>query len=239
MSSSLSRFLAARRHDLVALVGRSEPLYFALQYALRRPSRFSLVDEHTDLCVEAPPGSGNSFFVQGFAMANPDARLAHHHHVSAQIRRASRYEVPTLLIVRNPIDCVLSRAVSWQSPDAIGPSYRQWIAFWSRVSQTSHHSVIVDFSEVTDNARRTIRRLNTRFGRSFSEEFPSSEDVFRAMDLARGSVYAFDPSTDINPNRPDARKEEIRRELKPLVEGHHLAKRAKRLYADLRATAYT
>lgn len=235
MSTGLDRFVRARRHDLAAWVGRSEHLYFAYQLALHRPARTRLVNDQTDLCIEAPPGSGNSFFVHGFSMANPGVRLAHHHHVSAQVHRAGRLGVPTLLIVRKPGDCVLSRAVSLRDPTIVGPTYRQWIAFWVQVVKAGENPLIVDFSEVTSQPSRAIKLVNQRFATDFSDEFPPSQEVFSAMDSARATALPFNPSVDINPKRPDARKEELRRGLRPLVEQHRLAQRAERLYEDLRA----
>lgn len=227
----LSEFPAARKHDLIALLGGRERAYFAYHRALRRPARATLVEPDTDLCIEAPPGSGNTFFTAGFAMANPTLRLAHHHHVAAQVRRAHRLGVPTLLIVREPSSCVLSRAVSWRHPAVIGPAYREWMSFWRRARTLLGQTVVVDFETVTKRPAAVIDVLNQRFDANYSTTFPSSDRVFAAMDRARAAAFpTFSSETGINPNRPDGRKEELKAWLRPLTEAHRLARPTRRLY---------
>jgi hypothetical protein len=233
-----STIVAARRHDLIALLGRRERTYFTYQRWFGRRGRHTLVGDGTDLCVEAPPGSGNTFFVHGFTTANPALRLAHHHHVAAQVRRARRLSVPTLLIVRDPVACVLSRAVSWRDPAAIGPTFREWISFWEGALPVIDGAVVADFAAITDEPAAVVARLNARFDRDWSAAFPSRAEVFEALDEARAAAFpSFAPGEGINPNRPDPRKEELRAWLGPRASAHRLAPSALRLHARITALA--
>jgi hypothetical protein len=226
-----STVAAARRHDLIALLGRREHTYFTYQRWCGRQGQRTLVGVGTDLCVEAPPGSGNTFFVKGFTTANPVLRLAHHHHVAAQAQRARRLSVPMLLIARDPVACVLSRAVSWTDPAAIGPTFREWISFWQNALPVVDGAVVADFAAITEEPAAVVALLNERFERSWSAAFPSRAEVFDAMDQARAVAFpSFAAEAAINPNRPDPRKDELRAWLRPQVRGHRLADRALRLY---------
>lgn len=222
----------ARRHNYIALLGRRERVYFTYQRWLGKSERQPLlVGSVTDLCVEAPPGSGNTFFVNGFSAANPSVRLAHHHHVAAQVRRAARLSIPTLLIVRDPVACVLSRAVSFQSPEAIGPTFREWISFWRGALPVTDHAVVADFPAVTDVPQAVIKQLNVRYNRDWSTAFPSTAEVFASMDEARAAAFpSFANRTGFNPNRPDPRKDQLRAWLGPQVRDHPLASAALSLY---------
>ena len=63
--------------------------------------------------IEGFPRSGNSFARRAFIMAQDETfdvtRIAHHLHVPAQVIRAARWRIPTLVLIRRPKDAVLSR----------------------------------------------------------------------------------------------------------------------------------
>jgi hypothetical protein len=226
----LKRYVDAGRHDFIAIAGRNHRVYAGYQYALRRHNRKSVVTPDTDLCAEAPPGSGNTFFITGFAMVNPWASIASHHHVFAQVERAVRFSVPLLLIVREPSACVLSRAVSFRDPIIVGPVYRQWLSFWERAVDFLDDSVVVDFDTMTSQPSRVIDRLNVKFETRFSSDFPARDAVFATMDRKRAATNL---PMDINPNRPDERKREMRSYLRPYVDSHRLARPASELYEQI------
>ncbi len=59
----------------LTILGRSTKLFYTL--ARLGSGHSTLVSPESGLCIEAPLKSGNSFFVMGFGMANPDVRLWH------------------------------------------------------------------------------------------------------------------------------------------------------------------
>jgi hypothetical protein len=226
----LKRYVDVGRHDFIAVAGRNHRVYAGYQYALRRHNRKAVVASDTDLCAEGPPGAGNTFFITGFAIANPGASIASHHHVFAQVERAVLFSIPLLLIVREPAACVLSRAVSFRDPIMVGPVYRQWLSFWQRAVNYVDDSVLIDFDTMTSVPARVIERLNMKFGTEFSSDFPSRDAVFAEMDRRRAEKNL---PMDINPNRPDDRKREMRSYLRPFVENHRLARPAAALYQQV------
>jgi len=191
----------------------------------RRDNR---VTPGTDLCIEGPAGSGNSYFVRAFALANPGMRLAYHHHVASQIIRAVHLDIPTIALLRHPLDCVTSRTS--RSPHMIGAMFRQWIRFFRAVDRYGDSVVIGRFESVTTEPAEFIRYVNQRCGTDFYDAMPEEETVFRAMDEAFSGGSAIRRQ---NPNRPSAERERLKQEIRPRVAEHELASAAVELYDKL------
>src|SRR5436309_8002883 len=71
-----------------------------------------IVEADTQLVIEGFQRSGNTFAVVAFEVAQPQpVKLAHHLHAAAQIVAAVRMGVPTLVLIRDPDESVLSHMV--------------------------------------------------------------------------------------------------------------------------------
>ena len=193
----------------------------------------SLATSLTDVCIEAPPGSGNSFIVQAFSLANPDVRIAHHHHVPAQVLSAAKQGIPTLVILRNPIDCVLARVPDLQNLSMIGPNLRMWIGFWVGVSGVLDRIAVTTFEDLVADPRGPIELINRRFETKFKSVLPSTDHVFEIMRSHRAASPSLDRSIP-HPNVPDARKAARKDAIRPYVYAHRAAPKAQRLYQRLR-----
>jgi hypothetical protein len=63
------------------------------------------ITEHTDLVVEGFPRSGNTFMVTALQQVTDHRlRIASHVHHPAQVKLAYLRNVPTVLVVREPLD---------------------------------------------------------------------------------------------------------------------------------------
>jgi hypothetical protein len=230
---SLTRTFEVCRLGVQTHVGRSPRLYQAMHRLRNAPRGGNLVGPASDLCIEAPSGSGNSFFVRGFLMVNPEVRLAHHHHVAAQLKRGVALGVPTAVILRDPVDCVVSR--SYASPWMIGSVFAQWIRFFVAAEALAPSLEWLTFEGVTRDPAGAVEGINRRFGRRFESRFPEASRVFGHMDeiYARAAGEGGRP----NPNRPITSKVERQQAIRPAVESHRLAAPARVLYRRLCETA--
>ena len=81
-----------------------------------RRRREFLVSPSTDLVIEGFPRSGNTFAVAAFVLSQPrPVRIAHHHHVPAQVIYAVKRGIPVLVVVRKPDDAVLSLVMGFRN----------------------------------------------------------------------------------------------------------------------------
>ena len=211
-------------------LGRHPVLYNLFQNTIgRHPD--TVVTSGTDLCIEAPPGCGNSFFFNGVHLSNPELRVAHHHHVPAQVLNALRLGVPTLTILRKPIDSVLSRLSSGTDPRFASSNLRYWISFWEKVRSLPDSVLMVKFETLVADPSGVVALINKQFWTTFAEQFPSDKEVFDAMDQRR--LRKFGPSTGPSPIRPDPAKAKRKDALRPVVERNRLSPRALSLYDSL------
>lgn len=221
--------------DARSFLGQYPRCFCVLQNLSPTPRVETLVAPDTDLCIEAPSGSGNSFFVNGFRQSNPGVSLAHHHHVAAQVARGVRFEVPTVVILRDPIACVVSRASFWNAPCMIGPVYRQWIRFFRSIERFQDDMLIARFESVTRRPREVVEAINNRFDTHFNVRFPDMEQVAGLMH--RVYVPQRGEAESGNPNLPSAGKELAKARFRSRVREHRLARPARAIYTRLARAA--
>lgn len=221
------------RFRVLRLAGEQPKLYYALHRLVKSHRFDNLVWPTTDVCIEGPPGSGNTYFVTAFSMANPDARIAHHHHVPAQLKRAEAYDTPTVVLVRNPIDCALSRASAWGTPAHAGVVLDQWMRFF-RDETLIDRTLLVSFETATRDSGRAIAETNRRFGTSFDSGAPDREAVFSEMDRRR---HARMEAHRDNPNRPDDRRPDRPPEWGRFVNSLPVAQQALERFSSLQEQA--
>lgn len=221
------------RFRVVRFAGDHPRLYYALHRVVKSHRFENLVWPSTDICIEGPPGSGNTFFVTAFSMANPEANVAHHHHVTAQFKRAKILDVPSLILLRDPVDCALSRASAWGTPDHADVVLDQWTRMFEAEAMIER-AVLVSFETATRSPSRAIEAVNQRFGASFQTSTPEREQVFAEMDQQRRRRQQLDRH---NPNRPDGRRHERPREWEEMVRELPAAKRALERYFLLETEA--
>ena len=212
----------------LTILGRSTTLFHSLaKYGSGQPT---LVSPETGLCIEAPPRSGNSFFVMGFGMANPDVSLAHHHHVAAQVHRAHQFDIPVIALLRNPIDSALAKAAPGDKPFLIGTTLRRWLSFWRGIQSEMDSIVVARFEDVIADPSGVIQRINVKYSTDFSTEFPATSKVFASLEDHRMTDQGAGAAKRPNPNIPN---DEIKRREDSLRAGatsHRLANQALERY---------
>ncbi len=227
------------RWRLRSWVGLHPRLYFPLQAARRRRREF-YVRRNTEVVIEGYPRSGNTFAVMAFRVAQDrPVRIAHHLHMPAQLKAAARWGIPTMVLIRNPEDAVLSFLV--REP-RIPPeqALRDYLTFYTWVQRLRPHLVLVPFEVVISDFGRAIEVLNQRFGTRFRPFVPTSANlaqVFRLIEefdrqerlLERKKLPA-----EITIGRPSEMRERLkaqrRRDLVPVQD---LLDRTHKLYERL------
>src|SRR5829696_7569998 len=148
------------------------PAAFYSLYRLARKDQGRVVTPQTQLVIEGFPRSANSFARVAFNRAQSErVRIANGLHVPAQVIRAARWRVPTLVLIRNPKDAVLSFAI--RDPISVDQALRYYLSFYETVEAYREAYVLGLFEEVTEDFGEVIRRVNDRFGTTFS---PFSHD---------------------------------------------------------------
>ena len=146
--------------------GKHPAAFYGL-YRLARKDQARVVTPETQLVIEGFPRSANSFARVAFNRAQKGTvRIATGLHVPAQVIRAARWRIPTLVLIRRPKDAVLSFAI--RDPISVEQALRYYLSFYETVEDYGDAYVLGNFEEVTGDFGCVIRRINDRFGTSFS-----------------------------------------------------------------------
>lgn len=198
--------------------GRHPAVYFSL-YRMSHPRQDlrRVVTPDTQLVIEGFPRSGNSFARRAFVMAQNESfdkrRIAHHLHVPAQVVRAARWQIPTLVLIRRPRDAVLSFAV-W-NPISVDQALRYYLSFYETVEKHPDAYVLGLFEEITEDFGQVIKRINDKFGTTFSLFHHDEENVSKVFaDMETYARKKYDETqSERKLHRPSAAKERLKREI--------------------------
>ena len=198
--------------------GGHPTVFFGLYKMLRpRQDLSRAVTPDKLVVIEGFPRSGNSFARRAFIMAQDEAfdvtRMAHHLHVPAQVVRAAQWRIPTLVLIRRPRDAVLSLVI--RDPISVDQALRYYISFYETAEKYRDAYILGRFEDVTEDFGQVIKRLNEKFGTTFSLFRHDEENVnklFAGMDTQARKMYG-EKLWERKVQRPAAVRERIRDEI--------------------------
>ncbi|MCA1687543.1 MAG: hypothetical protein LC714_02860 [Actinobacteria bacterium] len=193
--------------------GRHPAVFFSL-YRLLRKDRTRVVTPDTQLVIEGFPRSGNSFARVAFVQAQREkVRIAHGLHVPAQVIRAVRWQIPTLVLIRRPRDAVLSFAI--RDPISVDQALKYYLSFYKPIEEYRDGYVLGLFEEVTGDYGRVIKRLNEKFGTTFSlfrHDEQNVNKVFARMEKNSRKRYG-ETRWETKVSRPSDLKERMKHQI--------------------------
>ena len=120
---------------LRSFVGRYPWLYYPIYNLVPKNSRLAVARD-TQLVIEGFPRSANTFAVLAFESLQPNKfKIAHHMHVPAQIIRAAHFKIPTIVLIRNPTDSVISFVIR-DTKISIEQALKCYISFYEKIYPT-------------------------------------------------------------------------------------------------------
>jgi len=193
--------------------GKHPSAFYGL-YRLARKDQARVVTQDTQLVIEGFPRSANTFARVAFNSAQRErVRIAHGLHVPAQVIRASRWRIPTLVLIRKPKDAVLSFAI--RDPISVDQALRYYLSFYETVEEYRDAYILGLFEEVTEDLGEVIRRINDRFGTAFSpfsHNERNVEGVFARIEINSRKRFR-ETSLENKVSRPFASREKLKREV--------------------------
>ncbi len=130
----------------------------------------------------------------------------------AQVIQAVRWGVPTIVLIRDPQDAVLSLLVREPYLSA-RRALQDYITFYRTISYYRNGFVVAPFDEVINNFGRVIVRVNERFGTIFKPFEHTDENVRNVFDLVEEMDKADQKRnsvTEITVARPSAVREKLK-----------------------------
>lgn len=130
--------------------------------------RALVVTKKTEIVIEGYPRSANSFAEAGFRLAQDHpVDIAHHLHAAAQILKAAQLDIPTLVIIRDPVDA--ARSLIMHEPDLFDPviALSEYQRFYSAIEPIRSAFVLARFESITTMFPDVINIINKRFNTQF------------------------------------------------------------------------
>jgi hypothetical protein len=193
--------------------GKHPSTFYGL-YRLAGKDQKRVVTPDTQLVIEGFPRSANTFARVAFNRAQSErVRIAHGLHVPAQVIRASRWRIPTLVLIRAPKDAVISFAI--RDPISVDQALRYYLSFYETVEEYRDAYVLGLFEEVIEDFGEVIRRINDRFGTAFSpfsHDEPNVDGVFARIEKNTRKRFG-ETSLENKVSRPFASREKLKREV--------------------------
>jgi len=216
---------------------RSETCIWLLSH-VRPLYRLLAVHRDTQIVIEGYPRCANSFAVIAFEMSQPEpVRIAHHLHSVAQLRSGVRLGIPTLSLIREPREAVLSLAIRRELASLRWP-VDEYIDFYQGVAELGNAVMVADFREVTSDFGAVIRRLNQRYGVDFAEFQHTEANVtacYEQIDCIERRIAGGHIRTT-HVARPSQQRREQKQKLAAELDSPALQPRiaeAERLYASI------
>lgn len=154
------------RVELIARIFQYPSIYLPLVKLFTQYGDY-VVERGTQLVIEGFPRSANTFAVAAFMYAQDSPiKIAHHLHAPAQVIRAIRWGIPTIVLIRPPKDAVISLQIR-QPFRNLRRTLLLYSKFYSSIVNYRHRFIVAPFDEVISNYGGVIASINARFNTKF------------------------------------------------------------------------
>jgi hypothetical protein len=193
--------------------------YMKLRRDLGRVSIFS----SPGIVIEGYPRSANSYAVCAFRIANGlDMTITSHTHSFVSIKLAVRYKIPTIVLVRNPIDAVASQWFQYPTV-SLKTELRRYATFYKEILRYVEGIVLVPFESCISDFGKVIEAVNLKFASSFGIYEPSEENESRVREMVDELDATQRDSGMANPftvSRPSRIRSERKKEAIEQIQQH-------------------
>ncbi|HEY1740514.1 MAG TPA: hypothetical protein VGI86_17505 [Acidimicrobiia bacterium] len=152
----------------------------------RRPAN-TVVAPTTSIVLDGFPGSANSFAREAVLYCNPDASVASHIHTSAHLMEGLRLGKPSVLLVRPPVDAIVSFLSRGYRSELEG-ALHAYDRLHRRMIRHLDRFVVAPFDRTTQRFGDVVDEVNMRFGTTFVP-FPHEDREARDAVFARLEAY--------------------------------------------------
>jgi len=199
----------------------SHPTGFNLLFRHLKKYKGCVVEPDTEIVIEGAGGSGNSFAVVAFEFAQKrPVKIAHHTHVAGQVLLALKWNIPVLVLIRNPVDAVAS-LVSRHKYVSERFALKEYIKFYKKILPFRERFVLATFDEITTDYGAVIEKVNKKYKTNFKLFLHTEENV----------KACFDKLVLAKPTRENRYKKDlIKEKLKKSFSQTSLFKEAQNLY---------
>ena len=222
----LSRRADRVRHHARRPLARTPYLWDAAM-RVRPAKRATLARPDTAIVIEGFLRSGNTFSVAAFQIANgPELHVGRHLHGAPHVLRAVRLGLPTVVLIRQPRDAVLSYLIR---RDTLTPDdgLLEYLDFYRTAWPARDGFVAAPFDRVVSDFGAVLDEVNARFGTSFRryEATPDNDAAAFTVVEAMNRLETGGEVDEALVGRPSQARAQRKEELRALFERPRTAAR--------------
>lgn len=185
------------------------------------------MNSNTKICIDGFHRSGSTFFTYYFRTYNDPIILAHHTHSIQEIQKASYQNLPLIICIRHPLDCLAS-LICVDKRLSVPTALNTYIHFYKGLLALSHN-LFFDLSKHKDTPWFLLRQLNDLYQTNFAAPILSPSQI--ADLLAEIDVEIPRPNSSIlSAATPKEAKQQEKQQIKEIIIKHKDYKSAERLY---------
>ena len=228
------KYIQLREHILDYI--RKKPQLFYRIMLFKPRYREILITEKTEIVIEGYPRCANTYAVAALWITQ-DRKLsvARHTHAIAQIIRASEKQLPTLLLIRNHEDAIISYVIREKNVD-ISLAINRYIDFYRVAHSLAKGFVISDFDHTITQYHSLLENLNTRYGLSLNVKRLNKTDLIKIQelveDMERKSAGGL--LSELKVSRPSKQRDMIKHKLREKLQSYPRMGEAVTLYRMLK-----
>lgn len=209
----------------------SNTFYPILKRNLSKGGGGTVTNKATQLCIEGYPSSANSFCYHLFKCLLPELNYSHHTHSFANISLALKYNIPSLILIRNPLDCISSRVARFENNAQY--CLIEYLDFYQRVQKvmSSEHILLIEFGEMINQTEEVLLAFDKHLIWETKSE-NTEELIKRAKTRMKNSQQKLGKRMD-NVSLPNKERQAKKNEIKQKVKSFPEYKLSEDIYHSL------
>ena len=133
-------------------------IYFLIY---RNKGSKSKISKSTELLIDGPMRSANHFALFYIKKFN-NISISHHFHSPGSIRLAYEKKIPTLLLIRNPIDQIASTFIYLENVP-LKRVIKSYKIFYEKCLIAKDWYIVADFQDVINNPEKMVIEINLKY----------------------------------------------------------------------------
>lgn len=191
-----------------------------------------LAHKDSTICIEGFPRSANTYMMSLLTIADPTLKHTSHTHLAGNVLLAIKNDIPAVVLIRKPLDCILSYAI-YEPRISIESHIKNYLIFYQQLLKHRDHYLLVHFDQLISKPENTINSINQRFDLNFVYQ-ESLEEEKALINRWCETEKSNDSMEDLiaRPSEERARKKKLlEQKLSQNVKGLVLLDQANTLYA--------
>ena len=214
--SKPNNILLKLKYDFGSIIGQYPSLYKSWCQLFRPDALKRFVSAQTDIVIEGFPRSGNTFAVAAFIISQTKVpNIARHTHKVMQIKKAAELNIPTIVLIRQPEDAVISLTIR-HPYISLKQGLKTYVKFYSGVRPYKAKYILAKFEDVTSDYGQIIQQVNQKFQTNFQLFNHNTEQKELAFQFVEQMHREHTGDTNIDENavaRPSNVRNNLKKEL--------------------------